>query len=202
MQHPLQLCTAGAAALLLGGACSGQGRAAAQPPSEPPASTTRFVEISDAVPTSFFDASTSAADPLDPDRLVIGFHAGADPTTLVARDFKASALPFGHRAAMDTISFTILAPTGRFVSRVTYAQRGTGSTGRTDLVAGGATWVVAGVPGNLGVFSGEPSLSGTLDLAPSRLTSVPVSITLSLFASTGSVAVTGADVHVELLPLP
>ncbi len=74
--------------------------------------------------------------------------------------------------------------------------------GRTSVSAGGATWVVAGVPGNLGVFSDDPSLSGTVDLSSLRLTSVPVSITVSLFASTGSVAVTDASVHVELLPLP
>ena len=70
------------------------------------------------------------------------------------------------------------------------------------IVVGIAQMVVAGVAGNLGVISDDPSLSGTLDLTPLRLTSVPVSITVSLFASTGSVVVTGAGVHVELLPLP
>jgi hypothetical protein len=190
------------AVLLLGSACSGHGQAVAQPPSEALTATTRFVEISDAVSSKFFDANTSAPDPLDPNRLVVGFHTGSDPTTLVAKEFKASALPFSHRAAMDTISFTIKAPTGYFISKVTYTQQGTGLTGRTSVEAGGATWVVAGVAGNLGVFSNDPSLSGTVDLTPLRLTSVPVSITVSLFASTGSVAVTGAGVHVELLPLP
>ena len=89
-----------------------------------------------------------------------------------------------------------------FISKVTYTQQGIGATERTSVSAGGATWVVAGVPGNLGVFSDDPSLSGTVDLSSLRLTSVPVSITVSLFASTGSVAVTDASVHVELLPLP
>lgn len=191
---------AGLALLLLVGACTGRA-VATQAPAEEPAPTARFLAISDAVPSNYFDASASAPDPLDPNTLVIGLHTGADPTTLIARDFRASALPFSHKAAMDTISFTIEAPPCCFVSRVTYTQRGTGATARTSDSAGGATWVVAGVPGTLGVFSDDPNLSGAVDLGSSRLTSVPVSITVSLFASTGSVAVTGAGVHVELLPL-
>jgi hypothetical protein len=209
MWRNLQTYAVEVAVLLLGSACTGQAEVAAQVPSEPatqvpsepPAPTARFVAISDAVPLTWFDAHTSAPDPLDPNSLVIGFDSGSDPTTLIARDFRASALPFSHRAAMDTISFTTEAPAGYFISKVIYTQRGTGSTGRTDISAGGATWVVAGIPGTLGVFSDDPSLSGTLDLTSLRLTSVPVSITVSLFASTGSVAVTAAGVHVELLPL-
>lgn len=200
MWHELQA-YAVAIAVLLGIACTGQPEAAAQVPSEPRAPRARFVGIFDAVPSSYFDARTSAPDPRDPNNLVIGLETGSDPTTLVARDFRASALPFSHRAAMDTISFTIEAPSGYFVSKVVYTQQGTGSTGRTSVVAGGATWVVAGIPGHLGAFSDDPNLSGALDLTSLRLTSVPVSITVSLFASTGTVAVTGAGVHVELLPL-
>ena len=33
-----------------------------------------------------------------------------------------SALPFSHKSAMDTISFTIEAPDGHFISKVIYAQ--------------------------------------------------------------------------------
>jgi hypothetical protein len=201
MCHKLQTYAAGLAVLLLGIACMGQREVATQGPSDGPASTARFVGVSDAVPLNFFEANTSAPDPLDPNSLVIGFDTGSDPTTLIARDFRASPLPFSHRAAMDTISFTIEAPSGYFISNVSYTQQGIGATGRTDVSAGGATWVVAGVPGNLGVFSNDPSLSGTVDLTSLRLTSVPVSITVSLFASTGSVAVTGARVHVALVPL-
>jgi len=191
---------AGLAVLLLNGACTGRA-IATQVPSDGPAPTARFLGISDAVPSNFFDASTSAPDPLDPNSLVIGLATGSDPTTLIARDFRASALPFSHQSAMDTISFTIEAPACCYVSKVTYTQRGVGSTGRTSNSAGGATWVVAGIPGDLGVFSDDPSLSGAVDLSSLRLTSVPISITVGLFASTGSVAVTGANVHVELLPL-
>jgi hypothetical protein len=190
-----------AIAVLLGVACTGQPEAAAQVPPERPVPRARFAGIFDAVPSSYFDARTTAPDPHDPNSLVIGFDTGSDPTTLVARDFRASALPFSHRTAMDTISFTIEAPAGYFVSKVVYSQQGTASKDRTSVVAGGATWVVAGIPGNLGSFSDDPSLSSTLELTSLRLTSVPVSITVSLFASTGTVAVTAAGVRVELLPL-
>jgi hypothetical protein len=113
----------------------------------------------------------------------------------------AATLPFSHRTAMDTISFKIKAPLGFYVSKITYTQRGTGFTGRTNSSAGGATWVVAGHSASLGVFSNDPTLIGTANVKAMKLTSVPVSITVSLFAGSGSVAVTSADVLVEVLPL-
>src|SRR5919197_1055657 len=126
MWHKLQTYAAGVAVFLLGSACTGQREVAelgddggtTQVASEAPAPTAGFVGISDAVPLNFFDANTSAPDPLDPNSLVIGFDTGSDPTTLIARDFRASALPFSHRVAMDTISFTIEAPPCYFVSEV------------------------------------------------------------------------------------
>ncbi|PYR90175.1 MAG: hypothetical protein DMF84_22030 [Acidobacteria bacterium] len=160
-----------------------------------------FRSIRDAVPGKFFDAATTARDPANLNRLLIGFNTGFNLTTFIANDFRASALPFSNRSAMDTISFTVKAPIGFYIARITYTERGTGFTGRTDISAGGATWVVAGHPFSLGVFSNNPNLSRTVDLTGSRPTSVPVSITVSLFASTGSVAVTSADVVVTVLPL-
>jgi hypothetical protein len=214
MWHNPQIFAAGVAVLLLGSACAGQhepatpgppqtgdpGPTPTPTPTPTPDPVARFVGISDAVALNFFEANTSAPDSVDPNILRIGFDTGSDPVTLIARDFRASALPFSHRSAMDTISFTIEAPAGYFVSRVIYSQEGTGAAGRTDVSAGGATWVVAGIPDDLGVFSNDPNLSGTVDLTSLRLRSVPVSITVSLFASTGSVAVTGAAVHAELTP--
>ena len=216
MWHNSRPFAAGIAVFLLGSACAGQhDPATSGPPETPgppvtdppvpvpvpspsPAPVARFVGIADAVPLNFFEATTSAPDSVDSNILRIGFDTGSDPTTLIARDFRASALPFSHRSAMDTISFTIEAPDGHFISKVIYAQEGIGATGRTDISAGGVTWVVAGIPNSLGVFSNDPNLSGTVDLTSFRLSSVPVSITVSLFASTGSVAVTGAAVHAEL----
>jgi hypothetical protein len=169
--------------------------------SEAQAQVVTFKSIRDAVAGKFFDAATTAPDPANLNRLVIGFNTGFNLTTFIANDFRASALPFSNRSAMDTISFTVKAPTGFYIAKITYTERGTGFTGRTSVSAGGATWVVAGHPGSLGVFSNDPNLSRTADLTAARMTSVPVSITVSLFASTGSVAVTSADVVVTVLPL-
>lgn len=160
------------------------------------AQTVRFKSIHDAVPSKFFDAATTAADPSNPNKLIIGFNSGLDPTTFITTQFVA----FNHRVAMDTISFTVNAPTGFYVSKITYTQRGAGSTCRTCSSAGAATWVVAGHPASLGVFTNNPGLSGTADLTALKLVTVPVSITDSLFGGTGSVMITGADVLVHLLP--
>jgi len=160
------------------------------------AQVARFKQITDAVPSKFFDAATSAPDPSNPNRLVIGFNSGLDPTTFLPADFVA----FSNRVAMDTISFLVKAPLGYYISKIVYTQRGAASTGRTSVSAGGATWVVAGHAANLGVFRGDPSLTGTADVTALKLTSVPVSVTVSLFASTGAVTVTSADALVQLVP--
>jgi hypothetical protein len=166
-----------------------------------------FSGISDAVPGRFFDPETSAFDPSNPNRLVIGLHAGRDSATWKDTDFRASTAAFSHQTAMDTISFTIEAPTGFYVSRITYTQNGSGSIVRTGKASGAANWVVGGRPADVGVFGTNPTRSTSIDLAGENLTSVPVSITPSLFAfstpSLGSatVSITSASVIVELLPL-
>lgn len=168
---------------------------------EAQAQVVTFKAVRDAVPEKFFDAAKSTLDPANPNRLVIGFDTGVNPTTLVANDFRASALPFSNRSAMDTLSFVLKAPAGFYIGKVTYTQQGTGFTSRTAISSGAATWLVASHPFSLGTFTNNPNLSKTVDLSASKLTSVPVVITVSLFASTGSVAVTSADVVVTLLPL-
>jgi hypothetical protein len=160
------------------------------------AQTVKFKSIRDAEPSKFFDATTTAVDPSNPNKLVIGFNSGLDPATFVTAQFIA----FNHRTAMDTISFTVNAPLGFYVSKIIYSQRGAGSTCRTCSSAGAATWVVAGHPASLGVFTSNPTLSGSADLTALKLTTVPVSITDALFGGTGSVIITGADVLVRLLP--
>jgi hypothetical protein len=160
------------------------------------AQVVKFKSIHDAVPFKFFDAATTAADPSNPNKLVIGFNTGLDPATFLTAEFVA----YNHRTAMDTISFTVNAPLGFYVSKIIYNQRGAGSTCRTCSSAGAATWVVAGRPASLGVFTNNPSLSASADLTTLKPTTVPVSITDSLFATSGSVIITGADVVVKLLP--
>lgn len=171
------------------------------------AQTVTFSGINDAVASRFFDAATSAPDPIEPNKLLIGFNTGIDPTTWKANDFRASTAAFSHPSAMDTISFRVDAPAGYYISKITYTQRGTGSAVRTGKAAGGANWVVAEFAASLGLFGTNPTLSGTADLSGMNLTSVPVSITTALFAfatpslGSASVAVTSAEVLVELLSL-
>jgi hypothetical protein len=163
------------------------------------AQVARFSKIHDAVPLKYFDASLTKPDPSNLNRLIIGFSTGVDPATFGPNDFRAW---FARRIAMDTLSFKVTAPAGYYVAKLTYTQHGAVSLGRTLTTAGGATWVVNNSPANLGTFTNNPGLVGTADLTTLKLTSVPVSITESLFASVGAIMITDANVLVKLAPLP
>jgi hypothetical protein len=166
-----------------------------------------FSQISDAVPAKFFNAATTAPDVQNPNRLIIRMHTGMDWTIWKATDFRASTAAYSYTSAMDTIRFRVKAPAGYYIAKITYTQRGAGTAERTGKVSGGAHWVVGDFAFNLGGFSTTPSLSRTVDLTGRNLTSLPVSITASLFAfatpqlGSANLALTGAEVHVQLLPL-
>jgi len=166
-----------------------------------------FSRISDAVPKKFFNPAATAPDPLNPNRLMIRMHTGMDWTILKATDFKASTAAYSYLLAMDTIKFRVTAPTGYYISKITYTQRGLGSAERTGRILGGAHWVVGDFAFQLGTFAATPGLTQTVDLTAHRLTSLPVSITASLFAfatpqlGSGTLQLSGADVSVQLLRL-
>jgi hypothetical protein len=168
------------------------------------AQTASFIGIDDAVPGRFFDAATTA--PVG-NTLIIRFNTGRDPATWKDNDFRASTAAFSHQSAMDTIHFTIVAPENHRIFRVTYNQRGTGSVVRTGKAAGGSTWVVGGVAGDVGIFGTNPTVSATMEL-PGEWTEVPVSITTGLHVfstpqlGSATVTLTQAEVVVELRPLP
>lgn len=172
------------------------------------AQTVTFSAINDAVPSRFFDAATSAPDPLDPNKLIIGLNTGFDSTIWKFKGFTASTAAFYYLTAADTISFRVEAPAGFYVSRITYTQRGTGGISRIGKAAGAANWVVEDRAADLGIFGSNPTLSGTVDLTGENRTMVPVSITTTLFAfapptlGSATISVTSAEVLVELLPLP
>ena len=167
---------------------------------------TRFVDINDAAPGRLFDAGATAADPADPNRLVIAFHTGVDPATFRVTDFRASTAAFNHLSAMDTISFKIAAPKGQRIAKVIYTQRGTGSQIRLGRAAGATHWVVGEYAAQLGVFTTNPSVVGTADFSGQPQAMVDVSITTGLFAfaaptsGSASIEVTSAEVQVELVP--
>lgn len=166
-----------------------------------------FSQISDAVGRRFFNPATTAPDPLNPNRLIIRMHSGMDSTLLKATEFKASTAAFSYTSAMDTIRFRVKAPAGYYIAKLTYTQRGVGTVLRTGAVSGGAHWVVGDFAFSLGMFGLTPGLTRTVDLTGRNLTSLPVSITASLFAHAAPLAgsatlqLIGADVLVQLLPL-
>jgi hypothetical protein len=173
-----------------------------------PTPAVEFVDITDAVAGKFFDATTTAADPADPNRLIIRFNNGRDPASWRANDFRASTAAFSHLSAMDTISFRVVPPEGYYVSKITYYQQGNGSALRTGIARGASNWVVGDYAADLGTYATNPDLSETIDLTGVHLAFVPVSITTGLHAfstpqaGSATVAITGAEVLVELEELP
>ena len=172
------------------------------------AQTVTFSDINDAVAGRFYDAATTAPDPLNPNKLIIGFNSGIDPKTWINKAFTASTAAFNSKSAMDTISFRIHAPDGYYISKITYSQRGTGSISRTGSAAGGTHWVIDDAAEGIGGFGTNPTFSRAIDLTGQHKTFIPVSITNAMIVfstpqlGSASLSVTGADVLVELLPLP
>jgi hypothetical protein len=166
-----------------------------------------FSQIGDAVAKRFFNPAATSPDPLNPNRLIIRMHTGMDWTIAKGTEFKASTAAFSYTSAMDTIRFRVTAPAGYYISKITYTQRGVGSALRTGKVSGGSHWVVGDSAFSLGTFSTTPGLSRTVDLTGRKLTSLPVSITASLFAyatpqgGAATLQLIGADVLVQLLRL-
>jgi hypothetical protein len=172
------------------------------------AQTVTFSATTDAVPSRFFDAATTASDPDNGNKLLIGLSTGFDAATWTVNEFTASTAAFHHAFAMDTISFLIVAPKNFYIARITYTQRGTRAVSRIGRAAGGVHWVVDGVAADLGLFDTDPTLSGTFDLTGQNKTLVPVSITCGLFTfapplmGSATISITSAEVLVVLLPLP
>lgn len=177
-----------AAALLL--ACSSAAHA----------QSVTFFGVNDALPNRCFNAAATRADPANPNRLLIAIHPHSTSPYLQSAACYAS--DSGPGATMDTISFVVAAPTGYSISRIAYTFTGAtyGSRGGSGRIAG--TWVVddrAAV-----AFGGTAGSS--VNLAGSRKTVVPVSITVSLDGfggnvSSGWASLTNPVVTVELEPL-
>lgn len=158
-----------------------------------------FTDIRDAVSLRFFSAAQTAVEPGSPNTLVIGFDAGVN-------SFRASAEVdnlIGTRLAADTLSFTVTAPSGHYVSSITCRLSGFGVVNTPGEARAAANWVVNGQPLDLGSVGGAQfpiggaswSRSQTTEFTGSSLTVVPVSLTTQLFAFA---AVTGASAEVEL----
>ena len=180
-----------ATALLLAGVTGAQAQ-----------TTVTFSAVRDAAPGRFFDAATSAVSAANANQLNFGLNTGTDPVTFVSNEFRASTLAFTNRMAEDTVSFVVAAPAGFYVASLTYTQQGTASTVRTAQQNGNSQWTVAGFPAIIGEYAGNPTLTSVVDLTALQPASVPVSITVSLFAGpTGDIAITSASVVAALAPV-
>lgn len=149
------------------------------------AQTATFSRFDHAVAGVCYEPDTTAPDPLDPNRLIIGM----GPCT--------ASSPNGTRVIMDTFSFHVEAPAGYFISGITFTQttRTSGSRGGRGFAA--ANWV-----------ADDYALvaPGSVDLSLDRHTTVPVSITTFLAAFgiqvvSGSASASNPVVAVELSPL-
>jgi hypothetical protein len=132
-----------------------------------------------------YSPATTAPDPLDPNRLIIG-------TTACT-----ASSPNGTRSIMDTFTFDVEAPAGFYISSITFTQdmRTSGSRGGRGFAA--KSWVVDD-EALTGIESPDLSLAGK--------TRLPVSITTFLAAFgiqvvSGSASASNPVVTVELLPL-
>jgi hypothetical protein len=174
----------------------------------PAINAAKFSDLKDAVSGRWFDAATTAIDATNPNKLFIGFNSGTDPKTWKNNAFIASTNAFYYPSVMDTIGFTVTAPTGYYIAKLTYSQRGSGYIARTGKISGGASWIVGTTAASLGMIGTNPTLAGSMGFPNQYPTTLPVSITVGLhtFATptlgSATVSMTGADVEVELLPLP
>jgi hypothetical protein len=164
----------------------------------------QFTAVDDAVEFRFFDVATTRSLG---NKLIVGFNSGRDPASWLANDFRASTADFSRRWAMDTISFVVKAPSGYYISRLTYNQRGTASVIGTGKVSGQTTWIVGGFALDVATFGTNPTLSKVLPIKGVRWSSIPISVTTALSAysttslGSASVSITGAEVVAEVAPM-
>lgn len=186
----------GARAAIVAGICAlaMAGRADAQ--------SVTFSAIDDAAAGVCYDPATSAPDPTDPNRLLIGVHSGVSSTSWTNTACVASTAAFHARQMSDTIAVRIEAPAGFYISRVTFAQVGSAQSSRVGQVFAGAQWVVDG-------DAMPAALTGaSVDLTSQLKTVVAVSFSVFLGAKingtsgSASASVGSPQLVAELMPLP
>lgn len=172
------------------------------------AANVTFSDINDAVnappaPNELFDASATAPDGGDANKLVIALD-----------NFKADGANANTISALDTISFMITAPLNYVITKVTYEESGSRTmTGTGGVTVASGNWVVGGDASDLGLHvftsgSGNWALDSFFEFSVGdNVTELPVSITNSLLAFGGTSSIiekTAASVAVELafVPIP
>jgi len=136
--------------------------------------------------------------------------ASGNMLTIGLNNFKADGAT-GPNSALDTLSFTVTAPVGYWITKVTYAEGGDGQTTDGMAIASGSI-TADGTPKNFNTqffgpnSNGGWSTTGWVDIDDA--TEIQVSIFNSLFAAifedgeTAWVKKTLASVEVEIAPVP
>jgi len=148
-----------------------------------------------------FDAANTAPDPTDGNILIIGLN-----------DFTADGASAVTSSAVDTMSMTINAPAGFFISSVSYTEGGTGITTNGVAAATGSI-VVDNTPTNFLTQLFQPNANSGWTITPviaygGNKSSINVSITNSLFAfafsptDTAEITKTSATLTVGIEPVP
>jgi hypothetical protein len=159
--------------------------------------------VSDAAPGRWIDPAATQLDGSQL-KLNIGFATGLDAVLWKYNEFTASTNAFYYASVADTIRFLVQAPTGCYISRVAYTQRGVSSISRIGRTAGSTSWVVGDKVASI-VFGSTPTQTLAMDLPlPQDDRPLPIAISVGLFAfstpSIGSatISLSGADVTFEL----
>lgn len=147
---------------------------------------------------SFFDIGTTT---ISGNQITIGIN-----------NFKADGASQVTVSALDTFSFTVTAPTGFKITKITYTESGKGET--TNGVAAATGSITAdGTPKNFltqlfipNTSESDWSITGSVNVA--NKDSIAVSIVNSLFAAAflptdlAYVEKTGASISVDIAPVP
>ncbi|HMM75825.1 MAG TPA: VPLPA-CTERM sorting domain-containing protein [Gammaproteobacteria bacterium] len=147
---------------------------------------------------SFFDIGTTT---ISGNQITIGIN-----------NFKADGASQVTVSALDTFSFTVTAPTGFKITKITYTESGKGETTNGFAAATGSI-TADGTPKNFltqlfipNTSESDWSITGSVDVA--NKDSIAVSIVNSLFAAAflptdlAYVEKTGASISVDIAPVP
>lgn len=147
---------------------------------------------------SFFDIGTTT---ISGNQITIGIN-----------NFKADGASQVTVSALDTFSFTVTAPTGFKIAKITYTESGKGETTNGFAAATGSI-TADGTPKNFltqlfipNTSESDWSITGSVNIA--NKDSIAVSIVNSLFAAAflptdlAYVEKTGASISVDIAPVP
>jgi hypothetical protein len=143
-----------------------------------PVSAQTFMDIRDAIPGRGINAATSTQAGAT---LTLGFETGFDHKTWHYRGMTASTAALYTPSIVESVTFTVVAPTGKTLARLHYVQYGASFLARVGRVAGETLLLVNGTYAG-GASYAAPTLKLDVDLRGQRQTEVEVTIFVALHA--------------------